>query len=140
MYKVKGVKATQDNEEFMADENVSDLVGVGNANSYLYGTQTVEVGQSIRRIADTGNNQTDFEVINNDYISETDNTLAYLIGQVDNTVTIATAKVQEDNTSASIRAKVTDINGRVLTVQDKGAAILVEVLGSDALVEVAEKL
>ena len=139
MYKVKGVQATQDNEEFMADQNVSDLVGVGNANSYLYGTQTVEVGQSIRRIADTGNNQTDFEVINNDYISETDNTLAYLIGQVDNTVTIATAKMQEDNTSVSIRAKVTDINGRVLTVQDKGAAILVEVLGSDALVEVAEK-
>ncbi len=139
MYKVGGVKATQDNEEFMADENVSDLVGVGNANSYLYGTQTVEVGQSIRRIADTGNNQTDFEVINNDYISETDNTLAYLIGQVDNTVTIATAKVQEDNTSASIRAKVTDINDRILTVQDKGSAILVEVLGSDALVEIAEK-
>lgn len=128
----------EENETFMNDTNVSDMVGVGTARSYLYDTQTVANGQSIRRVGYTGNNKVDFEIVNNDYISEEDNTLLYLTGTSEPTISIASAKLQADSSVVSVRAKVTSISDRMVTIQDSGSAMLVEVLGSDALT-VADK-
>ncbi len=119
------------------DDNVVDVLGLQQATSYL-GSSTyspVSAGTHLIRTAFNNDNTTDYTSENNYWNSETDNSLSYLIGNVEQNDNVSDALAKANGETATIKAMIThaDNNNKVYTLQDNTGAVVVNVTSDTVL-------